>query len=60
MNLRSFSSSMSDNTNHGNAMIAVAQKQNSNIKIIALRAASTPSSDVNAGNFIDALTWVKK
>ena len=55
--LKKFSASMSDNTNHGNAMISVAQKQNPNIKIIALRAASTPSSDVNAGNFIDALTW---
>lgn len=56
--VKKFSKSLSDNTNHGNAMIAVAQKQNPGLKIIALRSASSPSSDVNAGNFIDALTWV--
>jgi hypothetical protein len=56
--LKKFPKSMSDNANHGNAMIAVAQKQNPGIKIIALRSATSPSSDVNAGNFIDALTWV--
>lgn len=52
------STSVSDNTNHGNAMIEVAKKQSSTIKIIALRSAATPTSDVNAGNFIEALKWV--
>jgi hypothetical protein len=56
--VKKFPTSMSDNLNHGNAMIAVAQRQNPSIKIIALRSASSPSSDVNAGNFIEALTWV--
>jgi len=49
--------SISDNTNHGNAMVEVAKKQGAS-NIIALRSASTPTSDVNAGNFIEALTWV--
>jgi hypothetical protein len=52
------STSVSDTTNHGNAMIEIAKKQSSTIKIIALRSASTPTSDVNAGNFIEALKWV--
>lgn len=50
--------SLSDNVNHGNAMVEVAKKQNAGINIIALRSGASPSSDVNAGNFIDALTWV--
>lgn len=53
--------SLSDNVNHGDAMVEVAKRQNPNISIIALRAGnpSTASvSDVNAGNFIDALNWV--
>jgi hypothetical protein len=45
--------------NHGNAMVEVAKKQNSNIKIIGLYSAG-PNSPVNAGNFIDALRWVDK
>lgn len=53
-----FPASLSDNINHGNAMVEVAKKQNPNIRIIALRSATTPTSDVNAGNFIDALNWV--
>lgn len=51
--------SLSDNINHGDAMVEVAKKQSPSIKIIAIRAGVTPSSDVNAGNFIDALKWVK-
>lgn len=51
------STSISDNTNHGDAMVEVAKKQGVS-NIIALRSASTPTSDVNAGNFIEALTWV--
>lgn len=55
-------SSMIDNViNHGNAMAEVAKKQNPGLPIILLRA-TTPTprsvSDVNAGNFIDALRWV--
>lgn len=56
-------SSLSDNTNHGNAMVEVAKKQNPALSIIALRAGSPSKSsatDVNAGNFIDALNWVAK
>jgi hypothetical protein len=49
---------LSDNTNHGDAMVEVAKKQNPNIKIIALKSGATPQSDVDAGTFIDALTWV--
>lgn len=52
------STSVGDNTNHGDAMVEVAKKQSPNIKIIALRSAATPTSDVNAGNFIEALQWV--
>ena len=47
--------------NHGNAMAEVAKKQNASLPIILLRSV-VPSaksvSDVNAGNFIDALNWV--
>lgn len=53
--------SLSDNTNHGDAMVEVAKKQNPNLPIIALRsgnASASSVSDVNAGNFIDALNWV--
>lgn len=46
-----------DNTNHGDAMVEVAKKQGA-INIIALRSGATPTSDVNAGNFIEALQWV--
>jgi hypothetical protein len=54
-------SSLSNDINHGNAMVEVAKKQNATLPIIAL-AATVPSnksvSAVNAGNFIDALRWV--
>lgn len=51
------STSVGDNTNHGDAMVEVAKIQGVT-NIVALRSASTPTSDVNAGNFIEALTWV--
>lgn len=51
--------SFSNPANHGNAMVEVAKKQNTNIKIIALYSAG-PNSPVNAGNFIEALRWVDK
>lgn len=53
-----FSTSLSDNTNHGDAMVEVAKKQNANLQIIALKSGSSASSDVNPSNFIQALTWV--
>jgi len=55
--------SLSDNINHGDAMVEVAKKQNASLSIIALRsgnASASSVSDVNAGNFIEALTWVSK
>jgi hypothetical protein len=57
----SIPSSLSNDINHGNAMVEVAKKQNATLPIIAL-VATVPSkksvSAVNAGNFIDALRWV--
>jgi hypothetical protein len=57
------STSISSEINHGNAMAEVAKKQSLSIPIILLRS-TTPSktsvSGVNAGNFIEALTWVNK
>lgn len=53
--------SLSDNVNHGDAMVEVAKRQNPNISIIALRAGNpslSSASDVNAGTFIEALKWV--
>lgn len=61
------STSVSDNANHGNAMVEVAKKQGVS-NIIALRSGvtnkmsqngklSTPNG-VSPGNFIDALIWV--
>ena len=50
-----------NNINHGNAMVEVAKRQNSNLKIIALRSAPASAksvSDVTPAMFIDALTWV--
>jgi hypothetical protein len=55
-----FPTSLSNNINHGNTMVEVAKRQSPNIKIIALRSSASPSSDVNAGTFIDALNWVDK
>jgi hypothetical protein len=53
--------SLSHEFNHGNAMAEVAKRQSSTLSIILLRSV-VPSkasvSAVNAGNFIDALTWV--
>lgn len=54
-------SNLSDNINHGNAMVEVAKKQNPNLKIVLIRAGSPSArsvSDVNAGSFIEALKWV--
>lgn len=56
--VKTFSISLADNTNHGDVMVEIAKKQNPNIKIIAIKSGATPQSDVDAGNFIDALTWV--
>jgi len=50
--------SLSSNINHGNAMVEVSRRQNPNINIIGLVSASSPSSDVNAGTFVEALSWV--
>jgi hypothetical protein len=49
--------SLSSDTNHGNAMVEVAKKQNASISIIAI-SASGPNTPVNAGHFIDSLRWV--
>lgn len=51
--------SLSHNTNHGNAMVEVAKNQNPSISIIAISAAG-PVTDVNAGHFIESLRWVEK
>lgn len=51
--------SLTHNTNHGNAMVEVAKKQSPTTSIIALYAAG-PTTDVNAGHFIEALRWVDK
>lgn len=55
------STDLSSAINHGNAMAEVAKKQNPSLPIILLRS-TTPSaksvSEMNAGNFIDALRWV--
>lgn len=59
--ITSFPKSLTSNINHGDAMLEVAKRQNPNISLIGLRAASTnnSASDVNAGTFIEALKWVK-
>lgn len=55
--------SLSSSINHGNAMAEVAKKQNADLPIILLRS-TVPGpryvSEVNAGNFIDALNWVSR
>lgn len=53
-----FPTLLSNNINHGNAMVEVAKRQNPNIKVIGLVSAVSPTSDVNAGTFIEALKWV--
>ena len=55
--------SLTDNTNHGDAMVEVAKRQSPNIKIIALKSTVTgvgqnSVSDVNPAYFLTALTWV--
>lgn len=59
--VKTIPASLSDNVNHGDAMVEVAKKQNPGVSIIAIRA-GIPNiksvSDVNAGNFIEALKWV--
>lgn len=59
----SIPTSLSDEINHGDAMVEVAKKQSPGIKIIALRS-GIPSaksvSGVNPANFILALRWVEK
>jgi hypothetical protein len=50
--------SLSDNLNHGTAMVQVAKKQDINLNIIALRSSPSPQSDVTPATFIDALRWV--
>jgi hypothetical protein len=59
----SIPASLSDEINHGNAMVEVAKKQNPNVKIIALRSGSPSAksvSGVNPASFISALRWVEK
>lgn len=60
--VKTIPSSTSDNVNHGNAMAEVAKRQNPSLSIILLRVGTANAksvTDVNAGNFIDALTWVQ-
>ena len=45
--------------NHGNAVVEVAKKQNSALKIIALSSADS-NRPTNAGDFIPALLWIDK
>lgn len=59
--LSSKPTTLSSPANHGNGMVEVAKKQNSNIKIVAIRSANTTAkatSEMNAGDFIRALKWV--
>jgi hypothetical protein len=56
--VKKFPKSLSDNVNHGNAMVEVAKKQSASLNIIALRSSPSPQSDVNAVSFIAALQWV--
>lgn len=55
--------SLTSSINHGSAMAEVAKRQNQNLPIILLRSAipgPKSVSEVNAGNFIDALNWVSR
>jgi len=62
LNAGKFSTSYSDNYNHGGAMVEVARKQNPSLNIIALCSAKVGSTgtiaDVNGTDFIEALNWV--
>lgn len=54
-------SGLSNPANHGVGMVEVAKRQSSLIKIIALRSSSATRSvvsEMNAGDFLEALTWV--
>lgn len=53
--------SLSSPVNHGNLMVEVAKKQSPTLRIIGLRSANstkTSVSEMNAGDFLEALTWV--
>lgn len=55
------STSLSSPINHGVGMVEVAKRQSNSIKIIALRSATATkksANELNAGDFIEALTWV--
>lgn len=55
------SRSLSDNVNHGNAMVEVAKRQDAGVSIIAIQAGNAAGvnvGDVNAADFIRALSWV--
>lgn len=55
------STSLSSPINHGVGMVEVAKRQSQSIKIIALRSATVTkksANELNAGDFIEALTWV--
>jgi hypothetical protein len=55
------STSLSSPINHGVGMVEVAKRQSASIKIIALRSATATkksANELNAGDFIEALTWV--
>lgn len=53
---------VSDNANHGNAMVEIAKKNIGSGKIIALRmstATSRTAANINGADFIRALSWVE-
>jgi hypothetical protein len=55
------SPSIASEINHGNAMAEVAKRQSSTLPIVLLRSTTASKNSVtglNAGNFIEALTWV--
>lgn len=57
------SGALSSAINHGNAMVEVAKRQNANVNIITIRSANASAKSVNemnAGDFIRALTWIDK
>jgi hypothetical protein len=61
LNIVSKANSLSDPSNHGNAMVEVAKRQSSTIKIITIRSANATAKTVNemsTGDFIRALQWV--
>jgi hypothetical protein len=59
--IKNIPTSLSSPVNHGDAMVEVAKRQNSAIKIIALRstiASLTGVNEMNTGDLINALNWV--